>query len=89
MERMSKPWFGPLPPVFAVFPITWQGWALVVVSQVVIALIRVLGPAFFTDPDKGWREASVVALLVEALYFVIIIWKARSLGRRDDGWSAD
>ena len=82
MGDMGKPWFGPVAPVFVVFPITWQGWALVVGSQVLIVAIRLFVPEFFASPDKGEATASTLALLLEAAYFVIVIWKVGSRRRR-------
>ena len=86
---MGKPWFGPLPPVFVVFPITWQGWGVVIASQVVIVLVRILVPELVADPVKGARAAAVLAWLIEGVYFAIIIWKVGSRRRRNARTTAD
>lgn len=76
---MSKPWFGPLPPMFYVFPITWQGWAVVAGSQAAAALIYLLAPKILVDPEKGHAWASALVFLIEVAFVVIVIWKT---GRR-------
>jgi hypothetical protein len=68
--------------MFPLFPITWQGWAVVAGSQAVIVLIYLFVSWFFADPDKGAAWASALGFLVEVVYVVIVIWKAGSRRRR-------
>ena len=84
---MRKPWFGPFS-VFAVFPITWQGWVAAIGVNVLIVCIAVFVPEFFSDPEKGRMEANGFRLIAEAIYFVFIVWnvgvgRGRSRRRAD------
>jgi hypothetical protein len=86
MALMNMYWFKPRQYGYGVTPVTWEGWALTVVTMFVVVMTSMLAPLFARGNSWGIVAFTIDALAIAAF---ILISKSKTEGAWRWRWGGD